>query len=126
MEFSHLCSSQLKVSPHCPIVPALTPRSQLNIPKSKTQHNFSLCQALDPRYHAFFQLIYFSLIVYVLINALRLGERYAHEAEILAHGDVQEDIVDAAKTIILCAQHQKRIGTVLSPCKATCSDFGIC
>ncbi|OCK94028.1 uncharacterized protein K441DRAFT_563771 [Cenococcum geophilum 1.58] len=32
-----------------------------------------------------------------------------HEAEILAHGDVQEDIVDAANTIILCAQHQKRI-----------------
>ena len=69
-------------------------------------------QALDPSYHAFFQFTYFSPIVYVLINAPRLGVHYVHEAEILAHGDVQEDIVDAAKTIILCAQHQKRIGMV--------------
>ena len=94
---------------------ALNPQSQLNIPKSKTRYNFSLCQALDPSDHVFFQFIYFSPIVYVLINALRLGVRYVHEAEILAHGDVQEDIVDAAKTIILCAQHQKRIGTVVEP-----------
>jgi hypothetical protein len=115
MEFSHLCSSQLKVSPHCCVVLALTPQSQFNISKSKTRHNFSLRQALDPSYHAFFQFIYFSPIVYVLINAPRLGVHHVHEAEILAHGDVEEDIVDAAKTIILCAQHQKRIGTVIEP-----------
>jgi hypothetical protein len=40
---------------------------------------------------------------------------HIHEAEILALGDVEEDIVDAAKTIILCAQHQKRIGIVIEP-----------
>ena len=72
-------------------------------------------QALDLSYHAFFQFIDLSPIVYVLISALRLGVRHVHEAEILAHEDVQEDIVDAAKTIILCAQHQKRIGTVVEP-----------
>jgi len=115
MEFSHLCSSQLKVPPHCSAVLALSPQSQFNIPKSETRHNFSLGRALDTSYHAFFQFIYFSPIAYVLINALRLGVRHVHEAEILAHGDVQEDIIDAANTIILCAQHQKRIGTVIEP-----------
>ena len=115
MDFSHLCSSQLKVSPQCSVVLTLNPRSQFNIPKSKTRHNFSLRQALDPSYHALFQFIYFPPIVNVLINALRLGVHHVYEAEILTHGDVQEDIVDAAKTIILCAQHQKRIGTVIEP-----------
>ena len=94
---------------------ALTPRSQFDISKSKTRHNFSLRQALDPSYHALSQFIYLSPIIYVLISALRLGVHHVHEAEILAHGDVEEDIVDAAKTIILCAQHQKRIGTVIEP-----------
>ncbi|OCL05665.1 hypothetical protein AOQ84DRAFT_93812 [Glonium stellatum] len=37
------------------------------------------------------------------------GVSDAHDAEILGYDDVQEDIADAAKTIILCAQHQKRI-----------------